>query len=70
MIKPSETFEELEDNQHQQKMQRLRYVTQMNDLKQKLSDVEDISKKIESKYYKYVSDFSYNVYDLLTNQML
>lgn len=70
MIKPSETFEELEDNQHQQKMQRLRYVTQMNDLKQKLSDVEDTSEKKESEYYKYVSDFSYNVYDLLTNQML
>lgn len=70
MVKPSDSFEDLENIQHQQKMQRLRYVTQMNDLKQKLSDVEDISKKIESKYYKYVSDFSYNVYDLLTNQML
>lgn len=70
MLKPSETLEELEDNQHQQKMQRLRYVTQTNDLKQKLSDVEDMSKIIESNSFIDASDISYNVFDLLTNQML
>lgn len=71
-VKFSEPLEELEESQRRQKMQRLRYVAQKNDLEKKIASEKEKLDKMKYPYknvYKY-SNITYNVYDLLTNQML
>lgn len=71
-VKPSESLEELEDSKRNQKMLRLRYVAQKNDLEQKIPNNEGMLMEVKfsrKDTYRY-TECTYNVYDLLTNQML
>ena len=69
-LESTETLEKLEDSHRRGKMMRVRYQAKKNDLEYELAEIEKCTKDLNSKIIKDTSIIPYNVYDLLTNQML
>ena len=69
-LESTETLENLEDSHRRGKMMRVRYQAKKNDLEYELAEIEKCTKDLNSKIIKDTSIIPYNVYDLLTNQML